>query len=147
MPQVSIEREVRASAGRLWQTVLDVERYPESMASVRWVRITAVESERERQISWSVSLKGSILEWEEVERIDHQAMTVKFRQVSGDMERLEGEWSLSPRGEDLTLVSLQVSFEIGIPMLAEMLNPVAELSFHENCDEMLRGVEQEALAA
>lgn len=147
MPQVSIEREVRAPADRLWRTVLDVERYPESMASVRWVRITAVESEEARRIAWSVSLKGSILEWEEVERIDHETMTVKFSQVSGDMERLEGEWRLRPSGADLTLVSLGVSFEIGIPMLAEMLNPVAERSFHENCDEMLRGVEQEALAA
>lgn len=145
MPQVSIERDVRAPIDQLWQSVLDVERYPESMASVRSVQVTSSESPEQRQIAWSVSLKGSILEWEEIERIDHQALTVAFHQVSGDMERLEGEWRLGANGPGITRVSLRVFFEIGIPLLAEMLNPVAERSFHENCIEMLRGVEREAL--
>jgi ribosome-associated toxin RatA of RatAB toxin-antitoxin module len=147
MPQVSLDRDVRAPADQLWQAILDVERYPDSMASVRWVRVVSSESEHSRRIAWSVSLKGSILEWEEDEQIDHQAMSVKFHQVSGDMEWLEGEWRLTARGPTLTQVTLRVSFEIGIPLLAEMLNPVAERSFHENCDEMLRGIEREALAA
>ncbi len=145
MPDVQIERAVNAPLEQVWRAVTDVERYPESMESVRSVRITSVESPERRRIAWSVSLKGSILEWEEDEQLDHDAHTVEFRQLAGDMEWLEGDWRLISTGPATTHVRLQVSFEIGIPLLAEMLNPVAERSFHENCDEMIRGVEHEAL--
>jgi ribosome-associated toxin RatA of RatAB toxin-antitoxin module len=147
MPEVDLEREVRAPVDQLWAAVIDVERYPDSMENVRSVQIVGEDSPERRRIAWAVTLKGSVLEWEEDERIDHQAHTVEFRQLSGDMEWLEGAWRLVATGPDTTRVSLKVSFEIGIPMLAEMLNPVAERSFHENCAEMLRGVEREALAA
>jgi ribosome-associated toxin RatA of RatAB toxin-antitoxin module len=146
MPDVRIERAVNATLEQVWRAVLDVERYPDSMESVRTVQITSVESPERRRIAWSVSLRGSILEWEEDERIDHDAHSIDFQQLAGDMEWLEGAWRLIATGPSTTHISLEVSFEIGIPLLAEMLNPVAERSFHENCDEMIRGVEQEALA-
>lgn len=146
MPNVRIERDVNAPADQLWRTILDVERYPDSMESVRSVEILAEESQQKRRIAWSVSLKGSILEWEEVEQIDHEALSVVFHQLAGDMQHLEGTWRLTRLSTDQTRVTLNVSFEIGIPLLAEMLNPVAERSFYENCDEMLNGVEREALA-
>jgi ribosome-associated toxin RatA of RatAB toxin-antitoxin module len=138
---------IRAPVARVWDTVVDIERYPACMESVRWVRIVDVAGPAERTAAWSVTLKGSILEWREVEHLDPMRHVVRFQQLSGDMERFEGAWRLTPCGPLLTRVALAVSFEIGIPMLAEMLNPVAQRSLHDNCREMLLGVEQEALAA
>jgi hypothetical protein len=40
-----------------------------------------------------------------------------------------------------------VTFEIGIPLLADTLNPIAERSLRENFMEMLHGIQAEALAA
>lgn len=145
MPDVALEMDVRAAAQRVWDAVVDIERYPESMANVRWARILEWDGEDSRRCKWSVTLKGSILEWEERERLDHDALRLDFEQLTGDMERFDGAWELKSLEEELTNVRLTVSFEIGIPLLADMLNPVAQRSLRENCREMLLGVEREAL--
>ena len=43
-----------------------------------------------------------------------------------------------------THVRLTVMFEIGIPLLADMLNPVAQRALRENCTDMLRGIERQS---
>lgn len=147
MPDVELQMDIRAPIGRVWDKVVDIERYPSSMENVRSVRIVDVAGPSVRTAAWSVTLKGSILEWREIERLDPVRHVVRFEQLSGDMERFEGAWRLEPRPPLLTRVHLRVSFEIGIPLLAEMLNPVAQRSLHDNCREMLLGIEQEVLAA
>jgi ribosome-associated toxin RatA of RatAB toxin-antitoxin module len=147
MPDVELQMDIHAPVARVWDTVVDIESYPALMESVRSVRIVDFAGPTERTVAWSVTLKGSILEWREVERLDPARHVVRFEQLSGDMERFEGAWRLTARAPHLTRVRLAVSFEIGIPLLAEMLNPVAQRSLHDNCREMLLGIEQEALAA
>lgn len=147
MPSVSLDIKIKAPVDRVWDAVLDVERYPDSMANVRWVKILERDGATLRRSAWSIVLKGSILEWQEEDRLDPEARTVSFHQLSGDLAEFDGEWSLEELGPELTRVTFDVSFEIGIPLLAEMLNPVAQRSLGENCKEMLAGVEREALAA
>jgi ribosome-associated toxin RatA of RatAB toxin-antitoxin module len=140
MPTVSVDMEIAAPADRVWHVVTRVERYPDSMSSVQWVRILAEDGCRRRS-AWSIVLKGAVLRWEEAEHLRHDARVMEFRQLSGDMELFQGAWRLTPLGECRTGVVLSIDFEIGIPLLAEMLNPVAERSLRENCAEMLRGIE------
>jgi ribosome-associated toxin RatA of RatAB toxin-antitoxin module len=144
MPEVDIDLTIQAPIERVWETVLDVERYEASMETVRWVRIVRRDSERQRHVAWSVLLKGSILEWEEEEQLDPEAYTVTFKQLRGDLEHFDGHWNLEKIGPDHTKVVFRVVFEIGIPMLADMLNPVAQRSLQENCTEMLHGIERAA---
>jgi ribosome-associated toxin RatA of RatAB toxin-antitoxin module len=144
VPDVRVELEVRASAGRVWGTVLDVDRFAESMSSVRWVRLLD-NSPAARRTAWSVELKGSILEWEEEEHLDHAARTIRFHQISGDLDVFDGRWVVEELGPDRSRVRFDVTFEIGIPLLAEMLNPVAVRSLGENCAEMLKGIERTAV--
>src|SRR4051795_10246112 len=146
MPNVELDIEIRAPIARVWEAVVDVERYPDTMANVRWVEIREVESREGRRTAWSVTLKGSILEWEEREPLRHERHTIEFHQLKGDMEVFTGSWVLDERAADLTHVRLETEFEIGIPLLADMLNPVAQRALRDNSAEMLRGVEQEALA-
>ena len=147
MPEVALELDIQAPAARVWEVVTDIERYPESMDSVRWVKIVDDTDPLARRSAWSVLLKGSILEWEEVERIEPDRMVMRFHQVSGDMETFDGAWWVTPVDENRTTVKLNIVFEIGIPLLADMLNPVAERSLRANSREMLLGVERDSLAA
>jgi ribosome-associated toxin RatA of RatAB toxin-antitoxin module len=147
MPEVKLELDIRAPAARVWEVVTDIERYPDSMESVRWVKIIDGTDPLARRSGWSVLLKGSILEWEEVEKIDPDNMVMTFHQVAGDMEIFDGEWRVTPIDDERTNVKLRTSFEIGIPLLADMLNPVAERSLRSNSREMLLGIERDALAA
>ncbi len=147
MPEVALELDIQAPAAQVWQVVTDIERYPDSMESVRWVKILDGTDPLARRSGWSVLLKGSILEWEEVEKIDPDHMVMEFHQVAGDMETFDGAWRVTAIDETRTNVRLNISFEIGIPLLADMLNPVAERSLRANSREMLLGIEQDALAA
>jgi ribosome-associated toxin RatA of RatAB toxin-antitoxin module len=145
MPEVVLELEINAPAQRVWDVVTDIERYPDTMENVRWVKIVDGTDPLARRSAWSVLLKGSILEWEEAERLDPGALVLEFRQVSGDMEVYDGSWVLTVLDPQRTRVRLQVSFEIGIPLLADMLNPVAQRSLRDNCREMLLGIERDAV--
>jgi ribosome-associated toxin RatA of RatAB toxin-antitoxin module len=146
MPHVEMELEIRAPIDRVWNTVIDIERYPETMENVRSASVVEWKDDNERICAWSVTLKGSILEWREVEHLDRDRHFVEFEQLSGDMEIFRGHWLLDQVHAGLTRVTFRVTFEIGIPLLADMLNPVAQRSLRDNCSEMLHGIEQEAVA-
>jgi ribosome-associated toxin RatA of RatAB toxin-antitoxin module len=146
VPEVGLELEIDADVDRVWAVVTDIERYPDSMDTVRWVKIVDGSDPLARRSAWSVLLKGSILEWEEVERVDPDRKVMEFHQVSGDMETFDGCWTVIPAGPGRTLVTLRVEFEIGIPLLAEMLNPVAQRSLRDNCREMLLGISRDSVA-
>jgi ribosome-associated toxin RatA of RatAB toxin-antitoxin module len=111
------------------------------------VKILEMKTASVRRSAWSIILKGSILEWEEEDYIDRDSLEVTFAQTSGDLEVFDGKWALHELDSGLTKVTFDVSFEIGIPLLADMLNPVAHRSLRENSTEMLLGVEREAVAA
>lgn len=145
MPKVKIDQSIRAPIERVWDTLLDIESYEESMETVRWVRLVGPSDEHVRRAEWSVLLKGSILEWEEEEQLDHKAHKVVFRQLRGDLEFFDGYWTLEERGPRETRAHFEVEFEIGIPMLAEMLNPVAQRALEESCATMLRDLERSAV--
>lgn len=146
MPEVKIDMVIQAPIERVWETVVDIERYQDSMDTVRSVRVVDGDGERRRRAAWSVLLKGSILEWEEEEHLNQEGHTVVFKQIRGDLDHFDGHWALEALGPDQTKVVFEVEFEIGIPMLADMLNPVAQRSLQENCTEMLRGIERAAAA-
>jgi ribosome-associated toxin RatA of RatAB toxin-antitoxin module len=147
MPEVAFELDIQAPAARVWEVVTAIERYPDSMDSVRWVKIIDGTDPLARRSGWSVLLKGSILEWEEVEKLDPDNLVMAFHQVAGDMETFDGAWRVTPIDEARTNVKLDLAFEIGIPLLADMLNPVAERSLRANSREMLLGIERDAVAA
>jgi ribosome-associated toxin RatA of RatAB toxin-antitoxin module len=145
MPEVDVTLDIDAPPERVWEAVLDIERYPDSMENVRSVEILEM-SDTEQRSAWSIVLKGSILEWEERDLIDVETMTMSFQQLSGDLSSFDGYWRVSSRGDGLATARFAVNFEIGIPLLAEMLNPVAARSLDENCREMLSGVERQVVA-
>jgi ribosome-associated toxin RatA of RatAB toxin-antitoxin module len=146
MPDVSLDLDIRASIETVWAVVLDIERYPELMTNVVSARIEQWESETTRRSEWAMIIKGATLVWRDREQIDHDAHGVSFTQVSGDLERFEGAWIVERKKAGLTRVRITISFEIGIPLLADMLNPVAMRAMRDNCLEMLRGIESRSVA-
>lgn len=137
---VDVDVEIAAPASEVWSVVLDIESYPQYMTTVRRVDIVH-DDDGHRVSEWSVILKGSVLEWTESEVVDHDAMRIKFHQLDGDLDVFEGFWSVEASDEGPTRVRMHVEFDIGIRLLAEMLNPVAERALRENALSMLRALE------
>lgn len=150
MPNVSFELEIAATVDRVWRTIVDVDSYPafmENVVSTRALTDEAPDPDAEgniglRSSAWSILLKGAVLEWEEHERIDHDRHLLEFHQLDGDMERLDGFWQVTPVGTDRAIVQLEIDFRIGIPLLADMLNPLAAQAIHDNSRSMLLAVER-----
>jgi hypothetical protein len=91
-----------------------------------------------------VLLKGSVLQWQQEERIDHATRRVRFNQLTGDLETYTGEWLVEPVPNG-SRVTVAANFNIGIPLLAAMLNPVAVSAFEENTRDMLASIERQSL--
>lgn len=140
MPHVTVHLEIQAPPAATWTAVKDIEEYPRFMKNVRSVEIVATES-GSRVSRWSTLLKGSILAWTETEAIDDERMTIEFHQLDGDLDLFAGHWRVTPTSDGRVLVELSVDFEIGIPLLADMLNPVAARALEQNAESMLREIE------
>lgn len=135
MPIVKSAHTTDQPAPMVWEVLLDCEAFPSYMTEVRSVRLLSDDGKR-RVGRWSVLLKGSELEWEEEEFVDHERRRIDFRQLEGDLDYFTGYWQVTETPEG-TVVELNVDFDIGIPLMAEMLNPVAARALEENSRAIL----------
>ncbi|MFJ8588349.1 type II toxin-antitoxin system RatA family toxin [Streptomyces sp. NPDC093595] len=142
MPTVHCTHTTDRPAADVWAAVLDCEAFPTYMAEVVDVRLSRVEGNH-RTAHWTVLLKGSELEWEEEEVIDEEARRIDFSQIDGDLERFSGYWRVGEE-DARTVVELHVDFDIGIPLMADMLNPVAARALEDNSRAILAGLSARA---
>ncbi|WP_030378781.1 MULTISPECIES: type II toxin-antitoxin system RatA family toxin [unclassified Streptomyces] len=141
MPTIDFELTIGAPPEAAWGTILDVESYPVFMESVLTTRLGRDDGAH-RVSSWEILLKGAVLRWTEDEQVDHGAMRLEFTQTEGDMEHLEGFWQVHPVSARSVRVQMLIGFRIGIPLLADMLNPIAARAVEDNSKSMLLGLEQ-----
>jgi ribosome-associated toxin RatA of RatAB toxin-antitoxin module len=136
MPTVEVTQRLAAPIGDVWRLVCDVEAYPEFMEPVRSVRLLS-SGENWAVHAWEVVLKGSVLKWVERQERDPAAFHIAYHQLDGDLEVFDGFWRLRQIGRDATEAILVVRFEIGVPMLRAMLDPVAARAIEQNSRAML----------
>ncbi len=64
------------------------------------------------------------MRWSERDAFFPTTRTIGFTQLTGDFRAVEGTWRCAS-GEDGTAVTFDAVFDLGIPTLAELLDPVA----------------------
>ena len=122
---------------QVWQTISDLERYPEIMADV--LDVKCIERAGQMTIStWKALLNGSEMMWTE-RGIYEPPERITFSQVEGDMEVYQGQWLLEQTSDGVH-VSLHIEFDIGIPSLAEIMDPIAKKAFAANSKQMLTAI-------
>ncbi|MFF7855195.1 SRPBCC family protein [Streptomyces sp. NPDC007904] len=110
-----------ATPDQVWKVLLDVEAFPGFMEGVNEVAVTVEDGDRRRS-SWLVELKGSEMEWEQEDVLDHAGRRWEFRQTDGDLAEYEGYWQVTEDPAGVAL-ELKVEFDIGLPMVADMIHP------------------------
>jgi ribosome-associated toxin RatA of RatAB toxin-antitoxin module len=138
MPAVHTEMEVPGvSLADVWRVVSDFEQFPALMPNVLSVDVIGRDGDAVIT-TWRVVLEGSEMTWDERDTfVPHERIT--FEQVDGDLDVFRGEWTLAER-EGGVLVTLTVEFDLGIPSLAMVLNPVGVKAIDANSREMLRAI-------
>jgi ribosome-associated toxin RatA of RatAB toxin-antitoxin module len=88
---------------------------------------------------WTVHFRKGLLCWTEEDVFDHDRLTIDFRQIAGDFLSFVGTWSVHPSGP-ASFVRFEATFDLGIPTLAAILDPVAESTLRENVLRILDGL-------
>ena len=83
-----------------------------------------------------MTFRNGILRWTEEDEIDARNATIAFNQISGDLAEFVGGWSVTPAGEGVA-IRFTADFDLGIPSLAPMLDPVAEKAMRSNVHELI----------
>src|SRR5215469_7092249 len=126
------------SATDVYQTLADFERYPELSDAVRSVAVTQV-SENRTVSAWEVTFRAGLLRWTEEDTFDPGARTITFRQLEGDVAIFDGSWQCVDAGQG-TEVLFSADLDLGIPSLADALEPIAARTLIANIISIVGGL-------
>lgn len=139
MRRVRLEALVpRADARTVFDRISDFPRYADYTDAVREVRIDRADGELVSS-TWSVNFRNGVLCWSERDRIDADGLHIAFEQIDGDYDRFDGSWQVVQTGGDVAVVFV-AEFDLGMPSLAAIIDPIAERALRENMEAILRGL-------
>jgi ribosome-associated toxin RatA of RatAB toxin-antitoxin module len=125
-------------ASDVYRTLADFERYPELSDAVQSVAVTTV-SENLTVSQWEVTFRAGLLRWTEEDRFDPGARSITFRQLEGDAAVFDGSWQCvdAAAGSD---IMFSARLDMGIPSLADALEPIAVRTLIDNIVSIVRGL-------
>jgi ribosome-associated toxin RatA of RatAB toxin-antitoxin module len=126
------------SASEVYATLADFERYPELCDAVRSVVVTGV-SENLTVSQWEVTFRAGLLRWTEEDTFDPAALSITFRQLEGDIAVFDGSWECADAAQGSEIVFC-ARLDMGIPSLADALEPIAVRTLTDNIVSIARGL-------
>ncbi|MEV4440691.1 SRPBCC family protein [Streptomyces sp. NPDC049577] len=125
-------------AADVYPVVSDFSRYPELTDAVRSVEILDLGGGR-TGCAWEVTFRRGILKWTEEDFFDDAGHRVEFALRDGDLDHLVGHWSVHDV-EGGCRVCFSCDFDMGIPTLAEVIEPIAEQTLRDYIAVILRAL-------
>ena len=142
MPYVETSIVVAAPPHDVYELAKDQERFPQFMPDVE--SVTVVERGPEHAITrWKTLIEDAPIEWLEEDRFDDATARIDYRLIEGDLDTFEGSWTFVA-GLAGTIVTLGVTYDFGVPTLAELIGPTLEKKVRENAEMMLAALKDEA---
>ena len=126
------------TASDVYETLADFERYPELSDAVRSVAVTEV-SENRTVSAWEVTFRAGLLRWTEEDTFDPGALSIGFRQLEGDTAVFDGSWQCLDAGPGSEII-FAARLDMGIPSLADALEPIAARTLTGNIVSIVRGL-------
>ena len=126
------------SADEVYATLADFERYPELSDAVQSVAVTRV-SENLTVSRWDVTFRAGLLRWTEEDTFDPSALSITFRQLEGDIALFDGTWQCIDAAPGSEIV-FSARLDMGIPSLADALEPIAVRTMTDNIVAIVRGL-------
>jgi ribosome-associated toxin RatA of RatAB toxin-antitoxin module len=124
----------------VYTRLADLARYPELTDTVRSVVITDV-GDGVTTSTWEVTFRAGLLRWREEDRYDPAARTIVFRQLDGDLAAFDGSWRCIPSDDqDGTRIDFDARLDLGIPSLADALEPIAVRALLDNTAVIVRAL-------
>jgi ribosome-associated toxin RatA of RatAB toxin-antitoxin module len=125
-------------ASDVYQTLADFERYPELSDAVRSVAVTEVSGNLAVS-QWEVTFRAGLLRWTEEDTFDPETLSITFRQLEGDVAVFDGSWQCADTAQGSEIV-FSARLDMGIPSLADALEPIAARTLIDNIVSIVRGL-------
>ena len=126
------------SASDVYAALADFERYPVLCEAVQEVAVTEVA--QNRTVSrWEVTFRAGLLCWTEEDTLDPGALTITFHQVEGDIAAFDGSWQCVDAAQG-SEVLFSATLDMGIPSLADALEPIAARTLIANIVSIVCGL-------
>jgi len=126
------------SASDVYATLANFERYPTLCEAVQKVAVT--ERSGNRTVSqWEVTFRAGLLCWTEEDTFDPGALTIAFHQLEGDVAVFDGTWQCVDAAQG-SEVLFSADLDLGIPSLADALEPIAARTLIANIVSIVRGL-------
>ena len=125
-------------ASDVYATLADFERYPTLCEAVQTVAVTEV-SENRTVSRWEVTFRAGMLCWTEEDTFDPGALSITFHQLEGDAAVFDGSWECADAGQGSEIV-FSARLDMGIPSLADALEPIAVRTLTDNIVSIVRGL-------
>ena len=139
MRTISLRLNVpRTSARDVYATLADFERYPLLCEAVQNVTVTEM-SDHVIVSQWEVTFRAGLLRWTEEDTFDPGSLTITFRQLEGDIDIFDGSWRCVDAAEG-SEVLFSARLDMGIPSLADALEPIAARTLIANIVSIVRGL-------
>ncbi|AEW97961.1 MULTISPECIES: SRPBCC family protein [Streptomycetaceae] len=122
-----------------YERISDFRRYPELTDTVREVLVQAPLPDGSVVSEWTVSFRNGLMRWRERDAFSPETLSITFEQLTGDFEVFNGSWHCAPR-DGGTLITFAADFDLGIPTLSEIIDPVAESTLRTNIARILHGL-------
>ncbi len=126
------------TAAQIYPILCDFERYPEHCEAVRSMRVTAADDGKTVS-SWEVNFQRGVLRWTEEDRFSPETHSIHFQQIEGDVDTFAGEWALHDTDSEC-VIRFSAHFDMGIPGLREIIEPIAEQALRDNIRSILNGL-------
>ncbi|MEA2687333.1 MAG: hypothetical protein QOE93_2528 [Actinomycetota bacterium] len=125
----------------VYATLADFERYVDFAPAVRRVEVTG-GGDHVSVSRWEVNFRKGILRWVEEDTFDPIGLRIAFRQLEGDIDMFEGSWTCTPApaGGGGTAVVFEARLDMGIPSLADALEPIAARTLVDNTAAIVSGI-------
>ena len=126
------------SASDVYTTLANFELYPTLCDAVQNVVVTEVSGNLTVS-QWEVTFRAGLLRWTEEDTFDPGTLTIVFRQIEGDIAVFDGSWQCveAVKGSE---VLFSARLDLGIPSLADALEPIAVRTLIANIISIVRGL-------
>jgi ribosome-associated toxin RatA of RatAB toxin-antitoxin module len=125
-------------ASECYATLADLARYPAHSPAVRSVEVTD-GADGSTVSRWEVTFRAGLLRWVEEDRYDPARYRIDFRQLEGDIAVFEGAWTCADTCEGAR-VTFAARLDMGIPSLADALEPIAVRTLVDNTVAIVSGL-------
>src|SRR6516162_2226501 len=125
-------------ASDVYATLADFEQYPRLCDGVQ--KVTVTERSEHRTVSqWEVTFRAGLLCWTEEDTLDPGALTITFHQLEGDIAVFDGSWQCVDAAQGSEVI-FTAALDMGIPSLADALEPIAARTLIANIVSIVRGL-------